>query len=99
MQKRSLYNLKERKGAVLITVVITMSLLIMLASALYMTLMTERTEIFDDTVNEQLYQTAVSVNDWVFDYLDQYISSFNGISNASPDDIECDFIQWMMIYR
>jgi hypothetical protein len=96
MQKRSLYNLKERKGAVLITVVITMSLLIMLASALYMTLMTERTEIFDDTVNEQLYQTAVSVNDWVFDYLDQYISSFNGISNASPDDIECDFIQWMM---
>ena len=65
----------RKDGAVLITVLITMTLLIMLASALFLTVTAERTEIFEESRGEQIYQSAISVDSWVFDYIERYTTA------------------------
>ncbi|MCL2018193.1 MAG: hemagglutinin repeat-containing protein [Oscillospiraceae bacterium] len=67
-------NLFKKSGAALISVLIVMSLLVMLASALFFTVVSEKEEVFEDARSEQLYQSAVAVNDWLFNYLERYVS-------------------------
>ncbi|MDR2532538.1 MAG: hypothetical protein LBC82_06815 [Oscillospiraceae bacterium] len=84
-------SLIRKDGAILITVLATMTLLLMLAMALFLTIAAERGEVFEDAKSEQLYQTATSVNDWVFDYLDRYITTLP--SGARTDEIDDGFIR------
>ncbi|MCL2077000.1 MAG: hypothetical protein FWH08_01165 [Oscillospiraceae bacterium] len=93
LAKKCFKNLMKRDGAVLFTVLVTMTLLIMLASALFLTINSERGEIYETARSEQLYQTAVSVNDWVADFLISYTGTFSGVD---PDDLEDDFINAML---
>jgi hypothetical protein len=84
-KERGFKRLFNRDGVVMLTVIITMTLLILLAASLYMTLTNERIDIVEDAKSEQLYQTAVSVNDWVFGHLDSYTSVITDLSIPGID--------------
>ena len=81
---RQLKNLKRNGGSVMLAVVAVMTLLILLTSTLYLTLVTERTEIYEGAKSEQIYQSAVSVNDWLYDYVDSYAKIFSEFKSGDP---------------
>jgi len=88
-------NLFRKDGVVLITVLITMTLLIMLASALFLTITAERTDIYEESRSEQVYQSAISVDGWVFDYIERYSTSLPVTFDL--DDIKDPLIRHMLL--
>ncbi len=93
MNKRGLRNLKSSEGSVLFIVLILMSLLVVIASAFFYAVRSEMANIKEDFKVEQTYQSAVAVNDWVFDYISAYINTTEKL-----DDIhdKCPLLEKML---
>lgn len=79
-------RLLGNKGSILFIVLISMSVMITLAASLLFSVHNEMDIIYDDIENEQAYQTALAVNDWVFDYLYIYMTTVN---DASEMEDQC----------
>lgn len=69
MMKRALLRLKGGKGSVLFFIVAIMSVMIVLASAVYYSAVSARKQVEIRYGDEQSYQSAVSLNDLVTEYL------------------------------
>lgn len=69
MMKRALLRLKGGKGSVLFFIIAIMSVMIVLASAVYYSTVSARKQVEIKYGNEQSYQSAVSLNDLVTEYL------------------------------
>ena len=69
MMKRALLRLKCGRGSVLFFIVAIMSVMIVLASALYYSAVSARKQVEIRYGDEQSYQSAVSLNDLVTEYL------------------------------
>lgn len=62
-------NLKSKRGSVLFIVLLVMSVLIVLASAVYYTVAGQREQVVAEYSGEQAYQTALSVDNIVTSYI------------------------------
>ena len=69
MMKRALLRLKGGKGSVLFFIIAIMTVMIVLASAVYYSTISARAQVEIKYGNEQSYQSAVSLNDLVTEYL------------------------------
>lgn len=69
MMKRALQRLKGGKGSVLFFIIAIMTVMIVLASAVYYSTISARAQVEIKYGNEQSYQSAVSLNDLVTEYL------------------------------
>lgn len=69
MMKRALLRLKGGKGSVLFFIIAIMTVMIVLASAVYYSTISARKQVEIKYGNEQSYQSAVSLNDLVTEYL------------------------------
>lgn len=69
MMKRALLRLKGGKGGVLFFIIAIMTVMIVLASAVYYSTISARAQVEIKYGNEQSYQSAVSLNDLVTEYL------------------------------
>lgn len=69
MMKRALLRLKCGRGSVLFFIVAIMSVMIVLASAVYYSAVSARKQVEIRYGDEQSYQSAVSLNDLVTEYL------------------------------
>lgn len=69
MMKRALLRLKGGKGSVLFFIIAIMSVMIVLASAVYYSTVSARKQVEIRYGDEQSYQSAVSLNDLVTEYL------------------------------
>lgn len=69
MMKRTLLRLKGGKGSVLFFIIAIMTVMIVLASAVYYSTISARAQVEIKYGNEQSYQSAVSLNDLVTEYL------------------------------
>lgn len=69
MMKRALLRLKGGKGSVLFFIIAIMTVTIVLASAVYYSTISARAQVEIKYGNEQSYQSAVSLNDLVTEYL------------------------------
>lgn len=69
MMKRALLRLKGGKGSVLFCIIAIMTVMIVLASAVYYSTISARKQVEIKYGNEQSYQSAVSLNDLVTEYL------------------------------
>ena len=69
MMKRALFRLKGGKGSVLFFIIAIMTVMIVLASAVYYSTISARAQVEIKYGNEQSYQSAVSLNDLVTEYL------------------------------
>lgn len=69
MMKRALLRLKGGKGSVLFVIIAIMTVMIVLASAVYYSTISARAQVEIKYGNEQSYQSAVSLNDLVTEYL------------------------------
>lgn len=69
MMKRALLRLKSGKGSVLFFIIAVMSVMIVLASAVYYSAVSARKQVEIRYGDEQSYQSAVSLNDIVTEYL------------------------------
>lgn len=69
MMKRALLRLKGGKGNVLFFIIAIMTVMIVLASAVYYSTISARAQVEIKYGNEQSYQSAVSLNDLVTEYL------------------------------
>ena len=69
MMKRALLRLKGGRGSVLFFIVAIMSVMIVLASAVYYSAVSARKQVEIRYGDEQSYQSAVSLNDLVTEYL------------------------------
>lgn len=67
--KRALLRLKGGKGSVLFFIIAIMTVMIVLASAVYYSTISARAQVEIKYGNEQSYQSAVSLNDLVTEYL------------------------------
>lgn len=81
MMKRALLRLKGGKGSVLFFIIAIMTVMIVLASAVYYSTISARAQVEIKYGNEQSYQSAVSLNDLVTEYL-----------NTNTDDAFVDAI-------
>lgn len=77
--KRFIKSLKEKRGSVLFMVLSLMSLMIIIASAIYFTVLSSRQTQLTDYYDEQAYQTALSVSDVLTEYI-RGASATDGIS-------------------
>ena len=66
---RSLFNLRKNKGSVLFLVVAIMSVMVILASALYYSLSTARRQVEVKYDSQQAYQSALALNDLVVNFI------------------------------
>lgn len=69
MMKRALLRLKGGKGSVLFLIIAIMTVMIVLTSAVYYSTISARAQVEIKYGNEQSYQSAVSLNDLVTEYL------------------------------
>lgn len=69
MMKRALLRLKGGKGSVLFFIIAIMTVMIVLASAVYYSTISARAQVEIRYGDEQSYQSAVSLNDLVTEYL------------------------------
>lgn len=69
MMKRALLRLKGGKGSALFFIIAIMTVMIVLASAVYYSTISARAQVEIKYGNEQSYQSAVSLNDLVTEYL------------------------------
>lgn len=69
MMKRALLRLKGGKGSALFFIIAIMTVMIVLASAVYYSTISARKQVEIKYGNEQSYQSAVSLNDLVTEYL------------------------------
>lgn len=69
MMKKALLRLKGGKGSVLFFIIAIMTVMIVLASAVYYSTISARQQVEIKYGNEQSYQSAVSLNDLVTEYL------------------------------
>ncbi len=69
IRRRMLERLTGSKGSVLFFVIAIMSMLIVLASALYYAVTSANKEVQVKYANEQAYQSAISINNMVSDYI------------------------------
>lgn len=69
MMKRALLRLKGGRGSVLFFIVAIMSVMIVLASAVYYSAVSARKQVEIRYGDEQSYQSAISLNDIVTEYL------------------------------
>lgn len=69
MIKRAFMRLKSGKGSILFFIIAIMSVMIVLASAVYYSMIASRKQVEIRYGSEQSYQSAVSLNDIVTDYL------------------------------
>lgn len=69
MMERALLRLKGGKGSVLFFIIAIMTVMIVLASAVYYSTISARAQVEIKYGNEQSYQSAVSLNDLVTEYL------------------------------
>ena len=69
MMKRAFRRLKSGKGSILFFIIAIMSVMIVLASAVYYSMIASRKQVEIRYGSEQSYQSAVSLNDIVTDYL------------------------------
>lgn len=69
MMKRALLRLKGGKGSVLFFIIAIMTVMIVLASAVYYSTISARAQVEIKYGSEQSYQSAVSLNDLVTEYL------------------------------
>lgn len=69
MMKRALLRLKGGKGSILFFIIAIMTVMIVLASAVYYSTISARAQVEIKYGNEQSYQSAVSLNDLVTEYL------------------------------
>lgn len=95
-KKIGLNNLSRHEGSAMFIVLVTMSVLIILASSLFYSLNAEYYISYEETKSEQAYQTALSVNDWVYDYIGAYMGT---ATTAEKDKMEDDCpLLYQMIY-
>ncbi|MBQ2799497.1 MAG: hypothetical protein IJF09_08940, partial [Ruminiclostridium sp.] len=66
---KALLNVKKRKGSVLFLVVAIMSVMVILASALYYSLSTARRQVEVKYESQQAYQSALALNDLVVNFI------------------------------
>lgn len=69
MMKRALLRLKSGRGSVLFFIIAVMSVMIVLASAVYYSAVSARKQVEIRYGDEQSYQSAISLNDIVTEYL------------------------------
>ncbi len=69
MMKRALLRLKSGRGSVLFFIIAIMSVMIVLASAVYYSAVSARKQVEIRYGDEQSYQSAISLNDIVTEYL------------------------------
>ena len=69
MMKRALLRLKSGRGSVLFFIIAIMSVMIVLASAVYYSAVSPRKQVEIRYGDEQSYQSAISLNDIVTEYL------------------------------
>lgn len=69
MMKKALLRLKGGKGSVLFFIIAIMTVMIVLASAVYYSTISARAQVEIKYGSEQSYQSAVSLNDLVTEYL------------------------------
>ena len=89
MMKRALLRLKGGKGSVLFFIIAIMTVMIVLASAVYYSTISARAQVEIKYGNEQSYQSAVSLNDLVTEYLntktdDAFVDAIIALSPISP---------------
>ena len=68
MMKRALLRLKSGRGSVLFFIIAIMSVMIVLASAVYYSAVSARKQVEIRYGDEQSYQSAISLNDIVTEY-------------------------------
>ena len=68
--KKHIPGLTNKKGSVLFLVLAIMTILIIAASAAYYMVLSNRGSVEARRKDEQSYQTAISVNNGVSDYID-----------------------------
>ena len=88
MMKRALLRLKGGRGSVLFFIIAIMSIMIVLASAVYYSTVSARKQVEIRYGDEQSYQSAVSLNDIVTEYLntkteDAFVDSIIALSPNS----------------
>lgn len=76
--KRALLRLKSSKGSVLFFIVAIMTVLVVMASAVYYAVNSSRQQIEVKYDDEQAYQSALAVNDIITAYLNKNIDSTLG---------------------
>lgn len=84
---RSLFNLRKNKGSVLFLVVAIMSVMVILASALYYSLSTARRQVEVRYDGQQAYQSAVALNDILTEYIsirteDAFVDAILGLEEG-----------------
>lgn len=67
--KNALLNLKKSKGSVLFFVVAIMSVMVILASAVYYSVTSARKQVEVKYESQQSYQSALALNDMITDYI------------------------------
>lgn len=88
MIKRAFLRLKSGKGSILFFIIAIMSVMIVLASAVYYSMIASRKQVEIRYGSEQSYQSAVSLNDIVTDYLNANSENafVEAIINLDPDN-------------
>lgn len=88
MMKRAFLRLKSGKGSILFFIIAIMSVMIVLASAVYYSMIASRKQVEIRYGSEQSYQSAVSLNDIVTDYLNANSENafVEAIINLDPDN-------------
>ena len=88
MLKRAFLRLKSGKGSILFFIIAIMSVMIVLASAVYYSMIASRKQVEIRYGSEQSYQSAVSLNDIVTDYLNANSENafVEAIINLDPDN-------------
>lgn len=69
MMKRAFRRLKSGKGSILFFIIAIMSVMIVLASAVYYSTISARQQVEIEYGNEQSYQSAIALNNLVSDYI------------------------------
>ena len=80
--KKHIPGLTNKKGSVLFLVLAIMTILIIAASAAYYMVLSNRGSVEARRKDEQSYQTAISVNNGVSDYIDAYLSAVSKSSGS-----------------
>ncbi|GHV47807.1 hypothetical protein FACS189499_05950 [Clostridia bacterium] len=77
---------RGKKGSVLVIVLVTMTLLIVVMSTLWYTVSNQTSQEIEDARVQQVYQSAISVNDWAFDYINGLIDATNFSTLGTSED-------------
>ncbi len=75
--RQRLKRLTSKKGSVLFFVIAIMSVLIVMASALFYAVNSARQEVEAKYSNEQAYQSAIAINDIIADYVGKNVADSN----------------------